>query len=699
MSWNFANPEVLVAHVEYIWDNPVKGEYPTDNEYLIYDAGQNITIELSATPPRYKLLDHRGNVLADQAGSSKFLNLGVLPTGSYRVLFSEPGVSIASFGESRGEMNVTVWNRPSYLVARPATRVFSQTFGYPAELWPCLGMSSLRFAIDDSVDPNNVGDMKMPQVIADDTTWRNRVSTVADDPYRTPLESIIHTRNGIGTYTNGVYAPRAGHQAGIAQIVNQFGTNRYWYECLNEPDIYPGAWDANEFYKELVDFHTAVKAANPNAKVLGPNPVNATSQLPWFRTLLELGGGNYLDGISFHNYSNVEGDLETARADIEKFLALLAEFGLQNKPLFMTEWGTFAATYGSFTPMRQLRKTMMAILMWEQYGLPKERFVLFYGNSHGFWDFPSFYQGDKSGLFSTMTAMRVLSDELYSKLFVSRYNFGDEDNDFLGSYYRNPSNNTGVAVFMAGERVGDPMTFQVQGASSLVKVDAMGKTSTISVVKNKITLNLIGEPTYIRLPSGVTLTPLPRVLGQNLALTGNIASSAASSGNLDALHVALNKTSSPYQVDTPLPITVTLTLGQPTTIDTVYIKGMMPWQIRGAILDATVEVFENGSWVQVGVIDNTYTWINHISSKWDAACFSETYFDERWSWIIDIGRQVRTTQVRMIVTNATHGGEVAEVDVLNSGNGQGNDDKILSLQGIAVYNAAQAKHPEVLRNG
>lgn len=699
MSWNFLNPPVDQYVYPYRNTNWL-GDYPAEHLFHIWHEGEQVVIDLSRTPPRYKLVDYRGNILLDQAGTSNILNLGVLPIGYYRLLFYEPGVNIPTFEESRGELNISIWRDTGTLVSRPMTMPSLRINGYIPQLWACLSASSLRFPIDNAVNPNEVGGIRLSDAQNDDTVWRNSLNQVADDPHRTPLETVIHFRAGIGQYApDFTYTARVGYEAGIAQVVNTFGTNRYWYECLNEPDIAFGAWRASEFIKELSDFHGAVKAANPNAKVLGPNPVNITSQLPWFRELLELGGGNYLDGISFHNYNGVEGDLEMSRKVAEDLIALLTEYGQQNKPLFMTEWGTFAATNGSFTPMRQLRKTLMAMLFWEQYGLPKERFIIFYGSSHGFWDFSSFYMSDKMGSYSTCTAIRVLSEEVYGKPFASRYYFGDEDNDFLGSLYQNPSDGSGVAVFMAGERIGDPMTFRVAGASSLVTVDAMGHTSTIQVVQGRITLALIGEPVYIRLPAGVTLTPEPRVLGRNLALVGNRAISSASTGNPDGRYVALDEITSPYQTDAPIPITVGVTLGQPTTFDTIYIKGMMPWQIRGSILEATVEIYENNSWVQVGAIANSYTWMKHISSKWDAGCWSETYFNERWSWLIDIGRQVRSTQIRLIVTKTTYGGEVEEINEAVTHDGQGNATQILSLQGIAVYNSAQSRQPEVLRQG
>lgn len=709
MSWNFASrPANAIYQLGYNTYTGLPGsisDYPSGHPFLIWHEGQTVSIPLNATPAEYTVMDYKGNVLVDhQPGTSSTLNLGQLPVGSYRVLFSHPSIVDATYRKSRGEFNVTVWRDVPDMVSKPPYEMYNITANERGEFWPCLHFSTLRLPLDDAADPDttNPAYVSLSDIVHDNDLWQQRKAEVSADPYRVPVETIIHFRKGVGTYPSGVYTPGTGYDTGVAQVVNQFGTNGYWYECRNEPDIEAGASsDASQFVHELQDFHDYIKAANPNARVLGPNPVNVTSQLGWFETLLSLGGGNYLDGISFHNYNNVEGDLEICRQNVERFIALLTQYGQQNKPRFMTEWGTFAATYGSYTPMRQLRKVMMAIIFWEQYGIPKERFCIFYGFSHGFWDFPSFIAGDKSGLFPTAVAIRAYSYELRSKTFVSRYNFGDEDNDFLGSLYRNPSTGDGVAVFMAGERVGDPMTFRVTGgAGSLTLADAFGKTSTITVRGGKITLNLIGEPTYIRLPNGIDLVPLPRILGRNLVKTGDQALTVSSTGNAEAKYLVQDDpASSYYHVDMPLPITVTLTLGQQTTFDTIYVKGMMPWQVRGAILDATVEVYEGGSWVQAGTIHNTYKWIDHVSYKEDTGCWSETYYNERWSWLVDTGRQIRSDQIRLIVTNTTNGGEVAEVDVAGTGNGQGHSNEVLALQSINIYNSAHATQPEVLLEG
>ena len=69
------------------------------------------------------------------------------------------------------------------------------------------------------------------------------------------------------------------------------------------------------------------------------------------------------------------------------------------------------------------------MMVYEQYGIPKEHNHLWYDKSHGFWDTPAFWENE-DGLYSygsfdpAAPLMRVWSEELYGTNFSSAYNLG-----------------------------------------------------------------------------------------------------------------------------------------------------------------------------------------------------------------------------------------------------------------------------------
>src|SRR5207248_11086316 len=119
---------------------------------------------------------------------------------------------------------------------------------------------------------------------------------------------------------------------------------------------------------------------------------------------------------------------------------------------WQTEQGYFAAAYGAYQPGQQGRWTMLEMMVFEQYGLPKEHNHLWYDRSHGFWDFPTWWENDDGSLNPAAALMRVWSEELYGTGFARAYDFGAVGNKlYVGNLFAGADRR--VAAFPSA---GDP---------------------------------------------------------------------------------------------------------------------------------------------------------------------------------------------------------------------------------------------------
>ena len=109
------------------------------------------------------------------------------------------------------------------------------------------------------------------------------------------------------------------------------------FEVYNEYDM---VGTPEEYYALLKNAHTAVKAANPQAKVYGM--VTSWTAEWWISRVLDLGGGQYLDGVSIHPYAWSQSPEEFESMDkIASVRNLMNGYGLNNKELIISEIGWY----------------------------------------------------------------------------------------------------------------------------------------------------------------------------------------------------------------------------------------------------------------------------------------------------------------------------------------------------------------------
>ena len=239
-----------------------------------------------------------------------------------------------------------------------------------------------------------------------------------------------------------------GKEEGVRKIAAHFKDVVRYYEPRNEPNY--GSSGADFLNREMKPFYEAVKGVDKGLQVMGPGTVAVSpGLLAWIEDFLKAGGANYIDAFSFHFYNGINGDLVMGRRSMDNLVAVLKKYGADKKELWQTEQGFFAATYGVYKPRHQGRWTMLEMMVFDQYGLPREHNHLWYDVSHGFWDFPTWWENDGGGFNPALPLMRVLAEEQFGLTFSRAFDFGEPGNRLsIGSLFESPDKARSVAMFI-----------------------------------------------------------------------------------------------------------------------------------------------------------------------------------------------------------------------------------------------------------
>ncbi len=114
------------------------------------------------------------------------------------------------------------------------------------------------------------------------------------------------------------------------------------YEIQNEPNAFPpGGIDPDDYVARLKAAYEEIHAVDPSAKVYG---ICGTGDfVPWMKRVIALGGGKYMDAISFHTYTTPRSPDDAGLADK---LAQVRQVAMQyGKPVefINSETGTYVA--------------------------------------------------------------------------------------------------------------------------------------------------------------------------------------------------------------------------------------------------------------------------------------------------------------------------------------------------------------------
>lgn len=661
---------------------------------------------------RYEVRDYWGSVVdqgttpAPTAAAASTVALRSEPPGWYKLYLHGPAIA-APWGDSVGGTMFVVFRPNANFPTMPSPLLpgNSGVFDGDEVARGVTAMGPQRHPVSDASEPDQAIAQLDPSVALDKQYY---TSPPFSDPQRgRPL--LIAFPNGVGS-SNPVQQGK--NLAGLGRIVAHFhGDVKYW-EPLNEPNYrYSGADYVN---KELKPFYQTVKSVDPACKVLGPAVVTiGPSGLSWIEDFLKAGGASYMDAFSFHAYNNVNGDLTLARQSLDALQALLTKYGCGNIEKWQTEQGYFAACYGAYEPRLQGRWTMLQMMVYEQGGIPKEHNHLWYDKSHGFWDFPAFWENEDgpyaSGSFDPAAPlMRVWGEELYGTNFQKAYDFGALGNKmYVGSLFGGPGKQ--VAAFMSAGRTDGQVTLNVTGGGSVHAVSAFGVAQDLPLAAGRVTLPVPELPVYVELAPGQSLQVAPTDYGPDLALMPGTTASASGSpsspldpsysndpakiinGALENWYWNQGPADHPWMSNvTGFPATVQVTLPRPMTISHAVIYAGVPWQNDGSLLDYELQYDSNGQWVTLSHVQEppvvvpffTPTVFTTVDSFYSDRCIFQHDFPA-----------VTTQKVRLLVHDTTCGGGATQ-NVVQAG-GQTGPHQI-TLREIELYGPAGQAVPTPL---
>lgn len=483
---------------------------------------------------------------------------------------------------------------------------------------------------------------------------------------------------------------------GVRQIAEHFKTDIEYWEPRNEPNY--GASPADFVNKELKPFYETIHAVDPQLKVIGPGTVGIGPQLqPWIEGFFEAGGTKYIDAFSFHFYNGLNGDLTLGRRSLDSLTALLEKYHVAGLERWQTEQGYFACVYGAYQPRLQGRWTMLELMLFEQYGVPKEHNHLWYDRSHGFWDFPTWWENDDGGFNPAAPLVRVWSEELFGTQFAQRYDFGPEGNKlYVGSLFAGPDKR--VAAFQSAGSTDGQVPLKVTGPGDLKVVSAFGRTSTLRAVGGEALLPVAELPVYVELAAGQAIEVVPTAWGTNLARAEGVQVTSSGkpehpvdakipndtakivNGELENWYWSQVPAAQPWMSNVEaFPAWVEIALPAPQTISRVVVFSAPPWQWQGSLLDYELQYEQQGRWVTLGrVHEPTETFPVFTPTTRTSV---DSFYSDRWVFQHQFS-PIKASKIRVLVNDVTWGGG-ATADVVKAG-GQTGPHQIM-LREVEIY--------------
>jgi lysophospholipase L1-like esterase len=652
-----------------------------DNVFLVGDPiGFTLDIANYGTynlsgPVHYEVRDYWGGVVDQGTASAptptttSTLALRAEPPGWYKLYLHGPG-SVAPWGDSIGGTMFVVFRPGANFPTMPDPHVpgNSGVFDGDEVARGVTAMGPQRHPVTDASQPDAAIALLDPSIALDKQYY-----TAA------PFNDAARSRPLLIAFPNGISSADPAQQsknlAGLRQIVAHFHNDVKYWEPLNEPN---GKYSGADYVaKELIPFYQTVKSVDPTCKVLGPGVVTVGPYgLNWTDGFLKAGGAGYIDAFSFHAYNNVNGDLTLARKSLDALQALLTKYGIPNIEKWQTEQGYFAAVYGAYQPRLQGRWTMLQMMVYEQYNIPKEHNHLWYDKSHGFWDVPAFWENEDGpssfGSFDPAAPlMRVWSEELYGTNFSRAYDFGALGNKmYVGSLFGGTGKQ--VAAFMSAGRTDGQVTLNVTGGASVHVVSAFGVAQDLPVAAGQVTLPVPELPVYVELAPGQTLEVVPTDYGPDLALTPGTTASASGSaaspldpsfsndpakiinGVLENWYWNQGPDDHPWMSNvTSFPATVQVTLPLPMAINHVVLYAGVPWQNDGSLLDYELQYDKGGQWVTVSHVQESPTIVPFFTPT--VFTTVDSFYSDRCVFQHDFPT-VTTQKIRLLVHDTTWGG-------------------------------------------
>ncbi len=449
---------------------------------------------------------------------------------------------------------------------------------------------------------------------------------------------------------------------------------RYYEGPINEPGMNDTA-----LAQKCRLFRAGIKGGNSGAVVTGPSPVDIVNNWSVF---FAGGGHQYLDELSFHDYNTfVMGNMCMARTQIENMIALKNRYA-PGLPMAQTEAmsaftcnGGGASSIGLFMP-RVSSSAMLKLIVWEQYGVPKERNSYWYDYSGGFWSVAAFQWTGDGGPLPITVLQRVLSEEVFGKQFSYRLDMGSVAGNAVatGSVYKSHAGSTSastVVLIAASHIPSATVDLNIVGTTAaLTVVDAFGNTSTVTPSAGVVTVPIDDVPTYIELPAGVTCS-VHQFMGWGTSPNPSVSRSATTSTLGGSAKTALcddafmtqytGGTSSPGVAYSGITVPDAAILLFPSTIvaDRVIVFNPCAWQASSVLTTFTVDTTTNSgsSWTTGATVDVSADAVSTQFGTTGATtgCGYETFWKQQRIFPVELGG-VSCNGIRISVSETSYGG-------------------------------------------
>jgi Fibronectin type III domain/Cellulase (glycosyl hydrolase family 5) len=479
----------------------------------------------------------------------------------------------------------------------------------------------------------------------------------------------------------------------------------------NEPDN-----DPNLTVAQMVAFKAACVSAYSGAVVLGPMPVTVdTAMLGWIEAFFTACTANGLDyvpnGLSFHMYNVVNGDMEMADQVLSAFRTALTNAGHGSVPLWMTEGdGTLPNNYGALSWRNMVHWTALRTLMFEYYGIPIQRQATYYMTNVGYgypsWLITNAGNSRVPAYHPTFSMWRGFIERTADATPPTRLTMpGAAAHLFFGSLYTTPSNVV-AALVTAGQPEGTvTLTFGSSVAATVY--DWAGNTVTTST-GTVLDVGVSDLPTYVTVPSGTTVTVSDAdsglgALTTNLATISTISSSvgpatstATGYSDIGAATVLVNGefecgfyinnggggSQFEYRSDVAPPVWFVLEWEAVQTVQRVLLFSAPGWEDQDAPLQYNVYTWSGSAWVlRASYTNATASSEAFMTSENTWQCFTEHFWDGQHNFDVQFG-PVTTNAVRVDVLGTSYG---SDPDNAAGSPNAGQSGPAVCLREIQVY--------------
>ena len=279
--------------------------------------------------------------------------------------------------------------------------------------------------------------------------------------------------------------------------------------------------------------YSQIKSIDPQAQVVAPALCGI--DLNWYQQFYQVGGKNYFDILSLHDYEGHESiDPYHWTYKINGLRQIMAANGDQNKPIWQTERAIAGVRGGNFMGGVQASRMMLHRDLLQSLGISADTNLHFYANEQGFSPVPT-YIWSSAGPHPAALALRARASLLNGRTYSGTLDFGATGSKlFFGLKYAGQDGSVVLSLHNLGlpDQIVD---FRVTGTTLVKTVDAFGNVTQSPVTNGLAHITLPMLPVYLVQAPGQAIAPVPVDFGRNMAGEAQFTYSQTSNGSFSAL--------------------------------------------------------------------------------------------------------------------------------------------------------------------